>query len=258
MEYKWVLLTSVSTPHHTTSCRDQHLSDLLPHSFLGDALPSGSSCPGPHPSFPHRPLLPFSNENYSQDLCWAWDLRLSRVWIQCDTVLDFQSLSLSTSFGNCPSWIELPHLEQPASTIWFIQEYKGLAPLPQLRIVLKGPGANLGAQPNRSPFQILLPSLPSTATDARISPWWTSCIIVSISVFPQEPLRACMRAKSLQSCLTLCNPMNYSLPDSSVHGIVQARMLEWVAMPSSGGSSQPQDRTCISYVSCIGRQVIYH
>ena len=52
-------------------------------------------------------------------------------------------------------------------------------------------------------------------------------------------LCACMHAKSLQSCPSLCNPMDYSLPGSSVHGILQARILEWVAMPSSRGSSDP-------------------
>ena len=41
-------------------------------------------------------------------------------------------------------------------------------------------------------------------------------------------------AKSLQSCPTLCDPMDCSLPSSSVHGILQARLLEWVAVPSSG------------------------
>ena len=44
-----------------------------------------------------------------------------------------------------------------------------------------------------------------------------------------------------QSCPTLCNPMDYSPPGSSVHGVLQARILEWVAMPSSRGSSQPRD-----------------
>ena len=50
----------------------------------------------------------------------------------------------------------------------------------------------------------------------------------------------CVRvhAKSLQSCLTLCNPMDYNLPGSSVHGILQARILEWVASPFYRGSSQ--------------------
>ena len=65
-------------------------------------------------------------------------------------------------------------------------------------------------------------------------------------------------AKLLKSCLTLCDPINSSLPGSSVTGILQTRILEWVAMPSSRGSSQPRDRICITYVSCIGRRVLYH
>ena len=60
-------------------------------------------------------------------------------------------------------------------------------------------------------------------------------------------------AESLQSCLTLCDPMDCSLPGSSVHGILQARILKWVIMPSSRGSSWPSDWTHISDVSCIGR-----
>ena len=44
---------------------------------------------------------------------------------------------------------------------------------------------------------------------------------------------ACVCAKLLQSCPTLCNPMDCSPPGSSVHGILQARILEWIAMPSS-------------------------
>ena len=51
----------------------------------------------------------------------------------------------------------------------------------------------------------------------------------------------CVHAKLLQSCLTLCDPMDCSPPGSSVHGILQARILEWVAMPSSRGTSQPRD-----------------
>ena len=65
-------------------------------------------------------------------------------------------------------------------------------------------------------------------------------------------------AKSLQSCLTLCNPMDCCLPGSSVCGIFQARMLEWVAMPSARGSFQSRDQTLIPYVSCIGSRVLYH
>ena len=44
-------------------------------------------------------------------------------------------------------------------------------------------------------------------------------------------------AKLLQLCLTLCDPMDCSLPGSSVHGILQARILEWITVPSSRGSS---------------------
>ena len=70
----------------------------------------------------------------------------------------------------------------------------------------------------------------------------------------------CVRvhAKWLQSCLTLCDPMDCGPPGSSVHGILQARILEWVAMPSSKGSSQPRDQTCVSYFSSIRRQILYH
>ena len=49
-----------------------------------------------------------------------------------------------------------------------------------------------------------------------------------------------------QSCLTLCDPMDCSLPGSSVHGILQARILEWVAISFSRGSSRTRDRTQVS------------
>ena len=52
-----------------------------------------------------------------------------------------------------------------------------------------------------------------------------------------------------QSCPTLCDPMDCVRPGSSVHGILQERILEWVAMPSSGGSSQPRDGTQVSHTA---------
>ena len=60
-----------------------------------------------------------------------------------------------------------------------------------------------------------------------------------------------LRAKSLQSCPTLWDPMDCSPPGSSVHGILQARKLEWVIIPCSRGSSWPRKWTHLSYVSCI-------
>ena len=53
--------------------------------------------------------------------------------------------------------------------------------------------------------------------------------------------------------VTLC-----SLPGSFVHGILQARIIEWVAMPSSRASSWPRDPTHVAYVSCIGKWVLFH
>ena len=65
----------------------------------------------------------------------------------------------------------------------------------------------------------------------------------------------CVRSVA-QSCQTLCDLMNCSLPGSSVLLISQARILEWVAIPFSTGSSQPRDQTWVSCVSCTGRQIL--
>ena len=67
-----------------------------------------------------------------------------------------------------------------------------------------------------------------------------------------------MCAKLLQSGPSLCDPMDCSLPGSSVHRILQARILELIAISYSRRSSRPRDGTHISYVSCIGRQILYH
>ena len=64
-----------------------------------------------------------------------------------------------------------------------------------------------------------------------------------------------------QSCSALCDPMDCSLPGFSIHGILQARILEWVAISSSRRSSQCRDQTCISCGSCgpyIGRWILYY
>ena len=62
----------------------------------------------------------------------------------------------------------------------------------------------------------------------------TKCILCMLSHF---------------SCIWLCNPVDCILPGSSIHGILQARILEWVAMPSSRGSSQPRNQTWVSYIA---------
>ena len=68
----------------------------------------------------------------------------------------------------------------------------------------------------------------------------------------------CMHTKTLQSCPSLCNSMDCIPLGSSVHGILRARILEWGCHFLLQGCSRPRDRTQVSCVSCIGRQVLYH
>ena len=63
----------------------------------------------------------------------------------------------------------------------------------------------------------------------------------------------CTRAKSLQLCPTLCNSTDCSLPDFSIHGVSQARILEWVSMSFSRGLPDLGIK-----LTCIGRRVLYH
>ena len=70
-------------------------------------------------------------------------------------------------------------------------------------------------------------------------------------------IELCVCAHSLQSCPTLWDLVYRSPPGFSVHGISQARILEWVPISFSRGPSWPRDQNSVSYVSCIGRQVLY-
>ena len=72
-------------------------------------------------------------------------------------------------------------------------------------------------------------------------------------VFPVGMYRC--EVKIAQSCPTLCDPMDCSLPGSSVHGIFQATVLEWVAISFSRASARPRDWIRIS---CIDRRILYH
>ena len=87
--------------------------------------------------------------------------------------------------------------------------------------------------------------------------WIHVCMYVWLSPFTVHlKISHCSSALGVyaQSCLTPCNPLDCSLPGSSVHGIFQARILEWIAISSSRGSSSPRDETLNS---CIGRQILY-
>ena len=79
--------------------------------------------------------------------------------------------------------------------------------------------------------------------------WETDKCVLLSHCYIGSPMPCC--AMSFQSCPTLCDPMDYSPPVSCVHGILQARILQWVALPSSRGSSWPRDQTRVSSSSCI-------
>ena len=78
--------------------------------------------------------------------------------------------------------------------------------------------------------------------------WWWLCMYMHM-VKHQQTCLAYVCAQSLGSCLTLCHRMDCSPPGSSVCGILQIRVLQWDAMPSSRGSSQPRGWTWVSYVT---------
>ena len=81
------------------------------------------------------------------------------------------------------------------------------------------------------------------ANDIQILYFGLRCSKDPYPIFESES-----ESEVVQSCPTLCNPMDCSPAGSSVHGILQARILEWVAISFSRGSSQPRDRTRISCI----------
>ena len=104
----------------------------------------------------------------------------------------------------------------------------------------------------------------TSASQAKIYSPMISCIQSLIqcptnsTLIPPELITLFSSCLYAQSCPTLCNRMDYSPPHSSIHGIFQARMLEWVAISYSRESSRPRDQTRASCFSCTGRRVLYH
>ena len=85
-----------------------------------------------------------------------------------------------------------------------------------------------------------------------IIPYLTFKSLSKLDSDPKTPLISSLLLQSesevAQSCPTLCDLMDCSLPGSSVHGIFQATVLEWIAISFSRGSSQPRDRTRVSHI----------
>ena len=84
--------------------------------------------------------------------------------------------------------------------------------------------------------------------------WWAGKPGTQQSIKSQRVRQLSMSAKLLQSCLTLCGPMDCSLPSSSVHGILRARILEWVACPPPGHLPKPGIKPMfLTYPAFAGR-----
>ena len=79
--------------------------------------------------------------------------------------------------------------------------------------------------------------------------------LCSVTLVVSDSLRPCGLFATLW---TLCDPVDWRLSGSSVHGILQGTILDGVAMCSFRGFSWPRDRTCVSCISCIGRWILYH
>ena len=86
-------------------------------------------------------------------------------------------------------------------------------------------------------------------------PYGAHLSLTSPSMILSRSTHAHAHAQFLNHVQLFCNPRDCNQPDSSVREISQARILEWVAISSSKGSSRPRDQT---YISCIGRWIFYH
>ena len=103
-------------------------------------------------------------------------------------------------------------------------------------------------------YSVVMRACPALAETVSLGYTLPSCGHSSLGVFQVTFLcvawYTCMCAKLLQSCPNFCDPTDCSRPGSSVHGMLQARILEWVAMPSSRGSSRPGIKPVSPNVFC--------
>ena len=110
------------------------------------------------------------------------------------------------------------------------------------------PSVFICRRPSGSPLGCFIHYSSHWFTSQRLQLTWLLFL-----VFLNHP--CCCLSSVTQSCLTLCNPMDCSLPGSSVHGITPARIWKWVAISFPRGSSQPRDQTNIP---CIGKWILHH
>ena len=145
----------------------------------------------------------------------------------CLSVCLFLSLS-NLKFSEQPAW-NIPHQAVCSATLWW-----GISPEERL---LSSPHFPKSSSPSYHP----------TLSHGYIAKFLHASCQLSAPLNPGIPntkaVSGIKKVKAAQSCLSLCDPMDYT-----VHGILQARILDWVAFPFSRRSSQPRDWT---QVSCI-------
>ena len=147
--------------------------------------------------------------------------------------LCFQFLGKWPNAGDVP-WCSAAHSPQTTR-----DTCSGVAPCGLYEPCCCGVSDSMGMLVSRTGSQPRCLQGPASCCGCCSTGWWGSCCCSVSQWWP-----------------TLCDPMNCSPPGTSAHGIFQARILGWVAMHSSRGSSWPRDWTHISDVSCIGRQVL--
>ena len=191
-----------------------------------DALEMGGSL---HFKLTHLTSVPWVS--LCSESCWklrkAWNYFSFQLWIISLSAQSWQSL-----------WQFMPrgHQEQESLSLWSVTR------------IIKAPAES---------FLFNLSSLPKTQITACV--WadqrWEKQS--HRSQWGQTFQRICRLFAGLvpESCSPLWDPMDYSLPSFFIHGISQARILEWVALSFSRGSSRPRDQIC---TSDIGRGILHH
>ena len=101
------------------------------------------------------------------------------------------------------------------------------------------------------------PSVRLLSGEPRLRQWFQAIACIKYYL-KGDKFQMCECSLCAWLWLTLWDPMDCGPPDSSVHGIFQARILEWVALSYSRVSSRPRGWTQVSCVSCIGRWIVYH
>ena len=161
----------------------------------------------------------------------SWTSREAQKWCQSTLKSESESCSVMSDFATP---LTVAH-QAPLSMGFSRQEYWSGLPFPSLWGLL-----NPGIEPTSPALAGGFFTTKPTGKPHTLPTINLSCVLYPFSV---------QFGSVAQSCLTLCNPMDCNLPGASVPGTLQARILEWVAISFSMGSSGPRDRTRVSWIA---------